>query len=49
MGGDASEFKRQSLRAIKRRRYMKKYSFVALAMLALLMFASVVFAYVIDR
>lgn len=49
MEDEASVFKRQSLNAIKRRRYIKKYTFITLIIIALLMFAAVVFAYIIDR
>lgn len=45
---DASDFKRKQLRAIKRRKQMKRLSLVALSVLAVLMFVAVVVAYFTD-
>ncbi len=45
---DASDFKRKQLRAIERRKQMKRLSFVALCILALIMFVAVVMTYLTD-
>lgn len=44
---DASEFKRQSMNAIRRRKMLKRVTFITLLTIALLMGAAVVLAYTI--
>lgn len=46
---DASRFKRESLRTIKRRNYFTKYAFMTLVIIALFGFCAVLFAYIIDK
>lgn len=46
---DASEFKRQSLKAMRRRKHIKKYSFITLIIIALIMAVACVLAYIIDK
>ncbi|MGN1263113.1 MAG: hypothetical protein ACI4TW_03670 [Prevotella sp.] len=46
---NASKFKAESLMAIRRRKYFKKYAFIALVVIALLSFAVVIFAYIFDK
>ncbi len=45
---DASDFKRKQLRAIERRKKLKRWSFTGLLILALAMFVAVVMAYFAD-
>ncbi len=45
---DASDFKRKQLRAIERRKQMKRLSLIALCILALIMFVAVVMTYLTD-
>lgn len=45
---DASDFKRKQLQAIERRKKMKRWSFITLLILALVMFAAVILAYFTD-
>lgn len=45
---DASAFKRRSLNAIQRRRKLKRITFIALVIIALIMMMAVIAAYMLD-
>ncbi len=45
---DASDFKRKQLRAIERRKKLKRWSFTGLLILAFAMFVAVIMAYFAD-
>lgn len=47
-GDDASEFKRQSMNAIKRRTILKKVTFISMMIIAFFMAIAVVLAYTIE-